>query len=487
LHPLFSTITPPIFLTSDEILGFMEESGVYIILIFALLLITAYGFMFLSRSIKYLRMLESNYIDKSILNSLEISVKTIWGLVVFFACLGLLGKAWAWFWDNVWLRITYDPNTGLGYIAPFMSCVIVIVIIWMTIKFVHQILQYHAGNLKSKPKKTINPRVALLIELFLKYFLIAFGVVLTVTIGLTAIGYYNYIVGGFEDWLLRNKASLVFVVFVVIMGFFLVRVFDTFFEDMKKKETPFSPQIMDVAKVVFKYFIYLLVGITVLYSFLQMFDLRETGIIIVTVIIVFIGIIVVIAATSNLKNGFSGIIIMAFKPFHEGDRIRILDGIVCDVVSIGLIFTRVRTLRGEAIDVPNNEILNKTILNYSRSEDYAISITVAAPLDAKRETVKETMIDSALATEHVLQKKRPEIYTIGIEKDRVVLEILVFTNMHKRIKHIKSELVHNISKALSEKGIRCSVHISDHDEVERMRVLTGHDHELVPERPECKP
>jgi small-conductance mechanosensitive channel len=475
LKPIFSFFAPPIFISSDEMLTLFEDRGIYIILIFAIVLITAYSFMFLSRAMKYLRMQESVYLDKSVLDSVEISVKSIWGLVVLFACLGLLGKAWDWFWVNVWFRLTVDPNMNTGYIAPLMFCVIVIVVVWLTIKFVHQMLQYQAGNLKNKPKKTINPRVALLVELMLKYFLISIGGILILTIGLTAIGYYNYIIGGLWDWLLRNKASLVFVIIVTILGIFFERVFETFFEDMKKKETPFSPQIMDIAKVVSKYLIILLVGITVLYSFLQMFDLRETGLIIVTVIIVFIGIIVVIAATSNLRNGFSGIIIMVFKPFVVGDRIRILDGIICDVVSVGIIFTRVRTLRGEVIDVPNNEIINKTILNYNRSEDYAISITVAFPLSADREMAKGTMVSAALAIKRVLQKKRPEIYTLGIEQERVVMEMLVFTDAFRRIKHTKSELVHNISKALSEKGIHCSVHISDHDDVERMRILRGHN------------
>lgn len=452
----------------------MESAGAYLIAIFAIILFTAYGFIFLRRGIKYLKMKDARYVDEDILDFLETSIKVIWGLVVLFACLALLGLAWGWFWDNIWLRMTFDPVTGRGYIVPFMSCVFVVVIVGLLIKVVHCVLQYNAGNLKAKPKKPMNPRVALLIELFIKYFLIAFGVILIVTIGLTTVGYYDMIVGGLLTWLSKNKTRLIFIAFVVILGGFFIRVFDTFFGDMKKKETTFSPQIMDVARISSRYFIYLIIGIVLLYSSMQMFELQETGMILVVVIIVCLGIIGAIAATSNLRNAMSGIILMMLRPFEEGDRVRILEGTTCDIKSIGIIFTRVRTLRGEVVDVPNNEIVNKPILNFSRSKDYTVSITVTVPHTADMNIVKELLTKAVQATEHVDKTRPPKIYAIGMDHDRTTLEVLVYTNYHKRMRRIKSELLHNISGALRSKDILCSVHIADREEVERMRGPKNH-------------
>lgn len=463
------------FNESDGALGFMQDIGIWLLAIFGMVIITAYGFVFLKRGIRYLKMIESKYIDESILDFLEIAIKVIWALLVFFTSLMMLALAFDWFWNNVWVYLTDYPGTGGSFIAPFMSGVIVIVILGLCIKFLHHILQYQAGNLKEKPEKPMNPRIALLIEIFMKYFLIAFGVIIVITIGLTAIGYYYQIVGGMTDWLVKNNNSLIFVIFIIIIGYFIKKVLETFFEDMKKKETPFSPQIMDVFKTVTKYVIYLLVGIIVIYSLLQMFALGQTGIIIVGIIIVFIGLLVAVAATSNLRNGFSGIILMAFKPFDEGDRIKILENQVCDVISLGIMFTRVRTLRGEVMDIPNNEILNRPILNYSKSDDYAISITVTVPHDVHKGKMKESLISAALNTDGILQNLTPEVLAIGKDDDKLVLEVLAYTITPRRLKHIKSDLIHRINDDLKERGIPHSVHIADDEEQERMKAVRGQE------------
>ena len=477
--PVWMAVLLPVFLTSDEILRMMEDSGVYIIAIFFILLATGYGFMFLKRAVRYLKMVESRYLDASVLDALELSMKIIWGLLVAFICLGLLGQAWDWFNVNVWSPLAHIPGTGMGYIAPAMFCVIVAVLIGITVKLLHHNIQYKAGLLKEKPKSTWNPRVALVVELFAKYFLIGTGVVLIVTIGLTAIGFYSYIVGGSVEWFAHNRNGLIFISFVLILGYFFVKVSEAFIEDMKRKEMKFSPQILTVIKVAVRYLILIIVGIIVLFSLLQMFALAETGMILVLVFIVLIGVIGAVAAASNLRNAFSGIILMAFRPFQEGDHVRILDGIACEVVSIGIIFTRVRTHRGEVIDIPNNEVLSRPIFNYSGSEHYAISIVVVVPENADPENVKQIMSSAALRTEHILQDKPPDIFNIGLENDRVILEMQAFTGAHRHLRHIRSELMKNLSADLKEKGVCCSVHLVDRDASEALRSFRGQE----PRRP----
>jgi len=475
LAPLMWMLDPPILSSSgsEDTLTFMEHVGIYIIVMAGLVLITIYGFVFLKRGIRYLKMMESKYIDDSIMDFLELSIKIIWALLVTFGSLLMMALASDWFWVNVWTLLVPKPDEGVGYIAPFMMCVIVALVFGLAIKFIHHILQYQAGNLKEKPKKTMNPRIALLIEIMMKYFLIAFGATLIITIALGAVGFYDVIIGGTINWLNDNKAGIIFIFIIIILAYFLVKVLETFFEDMKKKETPFSPQIMDIAKVLARYTIYLIVGISLIFSLLQMFNLPQTGLIIVAVIIVFIGLVVAVAATSNLRNGFSGIILMAFKPFDEGDRVKILDGMVCDVLSLGIIFTRVRTLRGEIVDIPNNEILNNAILNYSKSDDYAISITITIPHEDNRTKVKDLLISAALKTEGILQNLTPEVFAIGLDGEMIVLELLAYTITPRRLKHIKSDLVHNVANALKDERIQCSVHIADEDEIERMKAIKG--------------
>jgi small-conductance mechanosensitive channel len=452
----------------NTIVDWFVNQGWYLIGILFLIATTMYGFTYLKRLIRYFKIKESKYIDDEILDFLEISIKVLWALVVLFVSILLFAMSWDWFRTNV-----YEVLRGYTVFTSLMSATIIVVIVGLAIKFIHHVMQYMAGNLKEKPEKTVNPRIALLIELLLKYFLIAFAAVLIITIGLSAIGYYDQIVNGIVTWLDSNKAGVIFIIVAIVLAYFFVKILETFFEDMKKKETPFSPQIMDVAKVISKYTIYLIVGVAVLYSFLQMFALGQTGMIIVGVIIVFLALLVGVAATSNLRNGFSGVLLMAFKPFDEGDRVKICDGLVCDIVRLGIIFTRVKTIRGEIVDIPNNEIMEKPIYNFTKSDEYALSATILVPVDIKRSRVEELLIKAATETKGILSNKKPEVFAIGLEEESVVYELLAYTSTPQEVKKIKSNLVFSILSTFQEEHIPVSAAISDEIEKEIMRSARG--------------
>jgi len=74
------------------------------------------------------------------------------------------------------------------------------------------------------------------------------------------------------------------------------------------------------------------------------------------------GIALALAAQDTLKNFFGSLVIIADKPFEIGDRI-IIDGHDGPVEAVGFRSTKIRTLNGHLITVPNAEIASKTIQN----------------------------------------------------------------------------------------------------------------------------
>lgn len=77
------------------------------------------------------------------------------------------------------------------------------------------------------------------------------------------------------------------------------------------------------------------------------------------------GLAVALAAQDTVKNFFGSLVIFADKPFELGERVAV-DGFDGAVESIGLRSTRIRTLDGHLITVPNGELANKTIQNIGR-------------------------------------------------------------------------------------------------------------------------
>lgn len=77
------------------------------------------------------------------------------------------------------------------------------------------------------------------------------------------------------------------------------------------------------------------------------------------------GLAVALAAQDTLKNFFGSLVILADKPFELGDRI-VVDGHDGPVEEVGFRSTRLRTLEGHLVTIPNGEMANKTILNIGK-------------------------------------------------------------------------------------------------------------------------
>lgn len=77
------------------------------------------------------------------------------------------------------------------------------------------------------------------------------------------------------------------------------------------------------------------------------------------------GLAVALAAQETIKNFFGSLVIIGDKPFEIGDRV-VVDALDGTVLSVGFRSTRVRTLEGAVVTLPNSEIVNKCIHNLSR-------------------------------------------------------------------------------------------------------------------------
>lgn len=77
------------------------------------------------------------------------------------------------------------------------------------------------------------------------------------------------------------------------------------------------------------------------------------------------GLAVALAAQETIKNFFGSLVILADKPFELGDRI-VVDGHDGPVEEVGFRSTKIRTLDGHLISIPNGELANRTIQNIGR-------------------------------------------------------------------------------------------------------------------------
>ena len=121
------------------------------------------------------------------------------------------------------------------------------------------------------------------------------------------------------------------------------------------------------------------------------------------------GLAIALAAQETVANIFGSVNIFADRPFKVGDRIRVggYDGPVEDV---GFRSTRIRTLDGHLVTVPNSKISNEMVENISKrpfnKRDANIGVTYDTPPD-KVEKALQIIKDILADTEEV--NRDPEL------------------------------------------------------------------------------
>ena len=77
------------------------------------------------------------------------------------------------------------------------------------------------------------------------------------------------------------------------------------------------------------------------------------------------GLAIALAAQDTIKNFFGSVILFIDKPFEIGNRI-VIDGHDGPVEEVGLRSTKIRTLDGHLVTIPNGELVNKSIQNIGK-------------------------------------------------------------------------------------------------------------------------
>ena len=77
------------------------------------------------------------------------------------------------------------------------------------------------------------------------------------------------------------------------------------------------------------------------------------------------GLAIGLAAQETIKNFFGSLMIFSDRPFELGDRITV-DGFDGAVETVGFRSTRLRTLDGHVVTIPNGELANKAICNIAK-------------------------------------------------------------------------------------------------------------------------
>lgn len=102
------------------------------------------------------------------------------------------------------------------------------------------------------------------------------------------------------------------------------------------------------------------------------------------------GLALALAAQDSVKNIFAGIMIFLDKPFKIKDRIKI-DGHDGVVEEVGLRSTRIRTLEGRIVTIPNCTFTDNSVINVTSQPALKVKINLGLTYDTKEDDIQKAI------------------------------------------------------------------------------------------------
>ena len=172
---------------------------------------------------------------------------------------------------------------------------------------------------------------------------------------------------------------------------------------------------------------------------------------------VFLGLLLSLGSTSAITNVIGGIILIYTRAFRVGDHIRVGD-VIGDIIEKNFLAIRICTPANQIITIPNSALLNNNVTNYNiSSRDLSrclvLQSTVTLGYDVPWRKVHATLIEAALATEHILKDPSPFVLQTSLDNHYVAYQINAYTSEPNLMVFISSELHQHIQDKCNENGI----------------------------------
>ena len=120
------------------------------------------------------------------------------------------------------------------------------------------------------------------------------------------------------------------------------------------------------------------------------------------------GIAVGLALKDSLQNFASGVMLIVFRPFKNGDFVD-AGGVTGVVEHIGIFTTTMKTGDNKEVIVPNGQVYGGTITNFSARSTRRVDMVVGIAYDADIRKAKNILLEILAADERVLKDPAPVV------------------------------------------------------------------------------
>lgn len=165
-----------------------------------------------------------------------------------------------------------------------------------------------------------------------------------------------------------------------------------------------------------------------------------------------VGLAIGFASQDLLANLIAGFTILWDRPFRIGDVVTIADT-QGSVTEIGLRSTRLRTPDVRDVILPNKDVINSKIINYTSTPQLRIDLSIGVGYREDLQRVRATLLATVDGHPGVAPEPAPQVVVVALGESAVQVELRFFIRDAWVERNLRVELLEKAKVALDEAGI----------------------------------
>lgn len=165
------------------------------------------------------------------------------------------------------------------------------------------------------------------------------------------------------------------------------------------------------------------------------------------------GITIGLALQGSLSNLAGGVLILILKPFDVGDYI-MENNSKCEgtVVGIDIFYTKLRTIDNRIVVIPNGNLSNTSIVNYSQLGERVVEVKVGIAYRENMSRVRRILEEAVQDNEYIIEEREVTSFVDDFKESSVLFAVRFWVKSSNYFP-AKWAATENIKKRLDEEGI----------------------------------
>lgn len=252
---------------------------------------------------------------------------------------------------------------------------------------------------------------------------------------------------------LEYLPSLAFLVVLALVAFYALKLIRVFFNGLGQGAVTVSGFESEWAKPTYSLVRVLVIAFAVVVAYPYIPGSESDAF---KGVSIFLGLLVSLGSTSAISNIIAGYTMIYRRTFKIGDRIRIGEH-TGDVTAMRLLTTELQTIKNERIVVPNSQILNSSVVNYStlaKEKGLILHTSVGIGYETPWRQVDAMLKIAADRTPGLLKEPPPFVLKTALGDFAVSYEINAFCEDPKKTAQVYADLHENILEQFNEYGVQ---------------------------------